>query len=137
MKPPINQLFDKLAAEGFKKPTLRAMGYLFKRAPDHGANKGAVYVTKDGEYLGKITTDGKFFISAEHGKAIYPIVYDPIEEAIKHGHATGECAICGRRLDNKISVYNGIGPICAEKVGYPLHYPDVESQSDDVDFNLL
>lgn len=137
MKPPINKLFDKLAEEGFKKPTLRAMGYLFKRAPDHGANKGAVYVTKDGEYIGKITADGLFSLSVDHGKTIYPVVYDPVEEAIKHGHRTGECAICGRRLDNKISIFNGIGPICAEKLGIPLSYPEDDLPNDDIDFETL
>lgn len=35
------------------------------------------------------------------------------------GGVAGSCGICGRRLDNLISQATGIGPICAEKIGFP------------------
>lgn len=36
-----------------------------------------------------------------------------LEEVGKMGIATGECIVCGRRLDDPESVDRGIGPVCA------------------------
>lgn len=130
----IEELFNAAKANGFKKPTLRTEFYLFKAAPEHGANPNAVYVTSkvDGEYLGKIKSS-KFFGNMHHISKIMQIADNPMEAAINYGHKSGECSICGRRLDNAISVYNGIGPICAEKIGYPIQHPPVESKVSIID----
>ena len=60
----------------------------------------------------------------------------PQEAAIKYGHKTGQCAICGRQLDNKLSVALGIGPICNERFGWqlPEGYHDSDS---DIDTSML
>lgn len=117
--------FNKISESGHKKPKLSIAGFTYKRAPDHGHNKGAVYVTdsEDGNYYGKIINN--IFIPA---CATNPVMLEmiavamnnPQEEAIKWGRETGECAVCGRRLDNKLSIALGIGPICNEKFGWTL-----------------
>lgn len=130
----IEELINAAKANGFKKPALRTDKYLFKAAPAHGNNPNAVYVTSkvDGEYLGKVMY-GSFYGSLRHMVQVMEVANNPTEAAIKYGHQTGECSICGRHLDNAISVYNGIGPICAEKMGYPLQHPPVESKVSIID----
>ncbi len=42
----------------------------------------------------------------------------PREAAIRYGHELGACAICNRTLTNPDSISAGIGPVCADKVGW-------------------
>jgi len=123
MKSKLEQLFADAAARGFKKPMLRAHGFTFKLAPATGRNPGAIYVTdsEDGNYLGKLK-DGAISSNLNFAAAqlIAAVMAEPGQEAIKWGHATGRCAICGRPLINSISIASGIGPVCAEKLGIPL-----------------
>ena len=114
----IEELFIHAAASGFKKPSLRAEGLLFKRAPDHGVNAGGVYVTANGgaDYLGKILR-GTISVQASVYATVQAVATQPTEYAIKYGQETGNCSICGRPLVCAISVANAIGPICAEKLG--------------------
>lgn len=133
----IETLFANLAATGYKKPHLRAEGFIFKLAPSTGANPGAVYVTRaaDGEYLGKIMR-GKVQLTTavkDSVATVEAIAANPQDAALKYGHKTGACAVCGRRLDNKQSVDMGIGPICAEKYGWFVP----NSGADDIDWNIL
>lgn len=126
MKSAIETMFQSATNRGFEKPTLRTSRLIFSLAPAYGKNPGAVYIkTKEGEYLGKIFNDEVFLVSGFASKM--PSLRDEIEEAqshpektaIKYGRATGQCSICGRRLDNPVSIYNAIGPICAERLGFP------------------
>ena len=138
-KTEIETLFLKLSSDGYRKPHLRADGFLFKLAPVTGANPGAIYVTResDGEYLGKIH-HGKLKIGTAyraHEEAIEHVANNPQEAALRYGHRTGKCAVCGRQLDNKESVAMGIGPICAEKYGWITNL--IAAPLDDVDFDLL
>lgn len=137
-------LFLGLAADGYKKPTLRADGLVFKLAPVHGANPGAVYVTQsaDGEYLGKLH-HGHIRLLATHSaklSTIKQIADNPQDAALKYGRQTGDCAICGRHLDNKQSVELGIGPVCAEKFGWLtslLAHKLPDDSLDDIDWDTL
>lgn len=118
----LEQLFSSGEARGFKKPTLRAAGLKFSLAPATGRNAGSIYITQhiDGTYLGKITNGRVFLVSSTHNgylPLIENIMALPQAAAVRYGHQTGSCAICGRRLDNKESIELGIGPICAEKLG--------------------
>ena len=118
----LETLLLNLASEGYKKPTLRADGFIFKLAPVHGYNPGTVYVTResDGEYLGKLY-HGKLKIGAAYKareQAIEHIAMYPMDAALRYGRKTGNCAICGRHLDNAVSVAAGIGSICAAKFGF-------------------
>lgn len=46
------------------------------------------------------------------------IVNDPHAAMVKYGKITGTCGRCGRALEDATSVANGIGPICASKLGW-------------------
>lgn len=120
----LEELFNKAAASGFKKPSLRAEGLLFKRAPDRGVNAGGVYVTANGgaDYLGKILR-GNVMVDRSVYAVVQAVAAQPTEYAIKYGQETGVCSICGRPLVCAISVANAIGPICADKLGIPRVAP--------------
>jgi hypothetical protein len=93
-----------------------AQTFLFKTS-----QKGPIYVTESGEYLGKIT-EGKFFgvraCSKQTEERIVAICADPKQAAIAYGRRFGVCCKCGRELTNKASIELGIGPICAAKYGW-------------------
>lgn len=40
------------------------------------------------------------------------------EASARYGHEIGECGVCGRQLTNDESRERGIGPICADKMGW-------------------
>jgi hypothetical protein len=46
------------------------------------------------------------------------IAVDPRAAAILFGHETNHCGRCGRELTDEVSRANGIGPICAGKLGW-------------------
>ncbi len=113
--------FAAARAAGIKAPRLRLDTFVFSRAPDTGANAGAVYVTQDGEYLGKVV-DGLFrptrACDAATTTRVIAAASDPHNAAKAYGARTGVCSCCGRELTNKISVDLGIGPICRDKFGW-------------------
>lgn len=49
---------------------------------------------------------------------VQAIAANPKEAAIRYGHELGQCGICGRTLTDEESRARGIGPVCAEKVGW-------------------
>lgn len=123
MKSPIENLFSNAADSAFLKPTLRTKHLVFSRAPATGKNPGAIYIkTKTAEYCGKIINSELHLLRDfyHHREEITEAMNSPQQAAIKYGRETGQCSICGRRLDNAVSIYNAIGPICAEKLGFPL-----------------
>jgi hypothetical protein len=44
------------------------------------------------------------------------ILEDPIEAMKHYGIITDHCGVCGRRLEDEVSVARGIGPICFERL---------------------
>lgn len=125
----IEAAFDHARAAGLRKLSLRLAGYVFKPAPPHGRNPGAIYVTdlnrtgQDGRnlYLGKVQ-GGKFICSRDCDEdaesSIVAICIDPHAAAVATGLQTGICSCCGRELTAEESVELGIGPICREKWGW-------------------
>jgi hypothetical protein len=113
----LNEVFGN-ASQNLKKPVLRYEDIVVSKAPDHGRNAGFLYVKVDGNYAGKVSSDGKFFKIGGTPDKVEEQLIDfckaPMEAAIKHGRKTGNCACCGRQLTNKDSIELGIGPICAE-----------------------
>lgn len=117
------------ASSILKKPKLRVAGMVISHAPATSKNAGALYVKSATQtnaegarlYLGKIM-GGKFIRSREcaddQEAAILGVAQDPKGAAIVYGRVTGQCACCGRPLENKESVERGIGPVCAEKFGW-------------------
>lgn len=120
---PIKDMFEAAVASGLKKPAYRAEGVVLKLAAASGRNPGALYVTSEatGDYLGKVVGT-EFFPLREAPKsvaeALHTIASEPKEAAVRWGRLTGKCSCCGRELTDKVSVANGIGPICAEKWGF-------------------
>lgn len=63
------------------------------------------------------TQTGKF----EYSPGIMPMIKAEaspldLETAKKYGALYGRCMICGRTLTDEVSIANGIGPICAERI---------------------
>lgn len=117
---PIRDMFETAVGNGYKRPTYRAEGLVVNRAPDTGANPGALYVKdEDGQYLGKIL--GTVFKPVRGGEtatsALQAIAIDPLAAALRYGQRTGKCACCGRELTNHVSIDLGIGPVCRERWG--------------------
>jgi len=117
-------------SKGYRKISMKVSGLVFSLAPAGGRNPNAIYVKRSGEYMGKII-DSMFYPSkdarptSEELIAIGKAMAEPKEAAINEGCKTGHCAICGRTLIAEDSVRFGIGPICAEKLGFsvPKHDP--------------
>lgn len=45
------------------------------------------------------------------------IAENPMDALVAYGRRTGVCGVCGRKLTDPESVEQGIGPVCASKVG--------------------
>tara|TARA_R110000737_G_scaffold1247_2_gene3654 strand:- start:3361 stop:4053 length:693 start_codon:yes stop_codon:yes gene_type:complete len=112
-------MFNK-AHEAIKTPKFRFEDLVISRAPDTGANAGALYVKVDGEYMGKVK-EGKFFgirfTPEDTLSKLQKIAESPLSAAVAYGRRTGACACCGRELTVHASIERGIGPICAERFG--------------------
>lgn len=115
------EAFALVMSKGIKAPKLHLDTFRFSPAKAHSANAGAIYVTEDETYLGKII-EGKFQRSrdcdAETETRILAAAADPAGAALAYGHRTGCCSICKRELTVKESVERGIGPICADRFGF-------------------
>ena len=115
--------FDQAFQRGLKRPRIKMETLIVSRAPDTGANAGALYVksTDEGTYLGKVA-GGRFVRSrdctAEQQTAVLALLASPLDQVVAYGRRTGQCAICSRLLTDANSVDRGIGPICAEKFGF-------------------
>lgn len=46
------------------------------------------------------------------------IAIDPAKASTRYGHEVGSCGVCGRKLTNDASRARGIGPVCAQRVGW-------------------
>ena len=122
---PLELSFIHAQSKGYRRVTLKVSGLVFSLAPAGGRNPNAIYVKRAGEYMGKII-DSMFYPSkdarptSEELIAIGKVMTEPKETAINEGCKTGHCAICGRTLIAEDSVRFGIGPICAEKLGFSI-----------------
>jgi len=125
--------------KGIEKPKIRLEEYQFSLAPDHGVNRGAVYINDSltKAYLGKVrdssfqgsivleATDMQKLVDCVKRAATKDALYDSI---IAYGRKTGSCSCCGRLLTNSLSISLGIGPICREKYGF---YADSIEESEE------
>jgi hypothetical protein len=72
---------------------------------------GAAYGSR--KTYGKQAPDGTY--SGAIQDQLRTVLADPKAAMIAYGKLTGTCGVCGRILEDEVSVANGIGPICAEK----------------------
>ncbi|AKF14305.1 hypothetical protein SEA_VINCENZO_43 [Mycobacterium phage Vincenzo] len=59
-------------------------------------------------------------LSMKQGRAILSRIAAAGAEvaSARYGHEIGECGVCGRQLTNDDSRARGIGPVCADKMGW-------------------
>lgn len=117
----IAEAFATATKSGLRRPRLFLDAFCFKPAKATGSNPGAIYVTENTEYLGKIV-DGKFIrvraCTTDQEARIIAAAANPAEAARSYGKMTGACSCCGRTLTDPDSVAAGIGPICATNFGF-------------------
>jgi hypothetical protein len=119
----LEECFARVLAAGNQRVTLTFSGVTFSPAKANSANPGAIYVKErhSGAYLGKVMNN-KFLstreCTEENVAFVADVLNDPRAAAIKHGKLTGACCVCNRLLTNDDSIELGIGPICAEKMGW-------------------
>ncbi len=84
------------------------------QAPQAGRWQGWVFVKNGSEYV------DERFGSQKPGQTyrginsdlISTILADPLEALSHYGKITGRCGVCGRTLEDEVSVARGIGPVC-------------------------
>jgi len=116
----LTHVFAVALKNGIKRPKLRLGGVVFSLGKQDTSHENTIFVNdKDRNYLGRVI-GSKFQRGAsctqDRAEEIAKLGQDPMAAAVAYGKVTGECAICGRTLENADSIARGIGPICAEKV---------------------
>jgi hypothetical protein len=83
---------------------------------NRGANIGCVYVYENNQYVAKITQNGELIgnVSEDVKNLLEDANENLLQLAKIYGHESGSCSICGRTLNDPLSVQMGIGPICAK-----------------------
>jgi hypothetical protein len=108
--------FNRAIASGLKRPKMYLDDFLFKLAPSTGRNAGSIYVTEEGDYLGKIS-EGKFHpvreCTDDQKARIIAVCADPMKAAEAFGQETGRCSMCGLELTDPVSIAQSMGPICS------------------------
>lgn len=120
--PEVEAAFSRARAKGVKFPKMRMAGFTMSPASESSANAGAIYVkSSEGVYLGKVL-GGVFSksrdCSPELQAKVLEVAKDPKAAAVAYGKEYGVCSVCGRELSDAASVERGIGPVCAERMGW-------------------
>jgi hypothetical protein len=109
--------FPKLTVEIDSKP------YTFSLAGDASRNPGFIYVKSAGTYLGKVSPAGEISLSRDAGEAdreaVSKFSLNPAAVAGLHGHLTGACCFCSKKLTDERSVEVGYGATCAKHYNLP------------------
>ena len=87
---------------------------------------GSLMISKNGygtPFYGVISQNGEFSLRHEANEAVIEAIKafssDPAALAAQHGHMTGNCCFCRRKLTDERSTTVGYGPECAENYGLP------------------
>lgn len=109
-QPPLPEVPSGRYAVNGKDGKLR---FLHVDRPEEGPWAGWTFVKVQ-------ASDDLFRLKGDQVKlALEAILRDgPKEASIRYGHELGACGICGRTLTDETSRANGIGPVCAAKVGW-------------------
>lgn len=83
-----------------------------------GINEGSLYIYENQQYKGKITPKGilKGSVSEDTLNLLEDAKENLLQLAKIYGHQTGNCSLCGRTLNDPLSVQMGIGPVCAKRL---------------------
>lgn len=78
--------------------------------------------SRDGQLLMRVSRNGRALPEAINF-SFKPVLElflqfsdDPHGMIVNYGLETGKCSICGRKLEDKKSILNGIGPVCAASI---------------------
>lgn len=97
--------------------------YTFSLAGDASKNPGFIYVKRNGNYIGKVSPTGEFSTvygaAAEDREAVNKFSQNPVAVAGHHGHLTGNCCFCSKKLSDERSTEVGYGKVCAGHYGLP------------------
>lgn len=103
-----------------RNPKITIGGITISPAKSDSKNPGALYVKDGGVYVGKIT-GGKFYSANVNGDEVaakvLKFISNPADAAKVYGQETGICCVCNATLKSKWRL-RGIGPVCAEKMGW-------------------
>ena len=118
----VEQAFARAKQQGIQWPKLVLDGFKLAPAGANSRNAGAIYVTKGaGAYLGRVMR-GQFLPSRECDEPtrdrVLEAMANPLASAIAYGKKFGRCAVCNRELTDEDSIARGIGPRCAERMGW-------------------
>lgn len=85
---------------------------------DAGKWVGWVFVKNGSQYIderfGSQRPGNHYF--GKYPDLLAAVLEDPQAAMQHYGRITGSCAVCGRPLEDEVSVARGIGPVCWEKV---------------------
>lgn len=110
----VNKMYS--AAPKVRKLQVRLPGITLSTV-NKGVNVGCIYVYENNRYVAKITAQG--VLSGNVSEDVKNLLEDANDNLLRlakiYGHESGSCSICGRQLDDPLSVQMGIGPVCAKK----------------------
>ena len=89
-------------------------------APEAGKWAGWVFVKEGSQYkeptrFGSQRPGNTYY--GEHADLLATVVDNPVAAAQEYGRQTGNCAVCGRSLEDDVSVARGVGPVCWGRIG--------------------
>lgn len=91
------------------------------RGKKAGKWAGVIFVD-DGAVYGQRQNYGRQLVGQTYRGAIQEelrkIAADPRAAMAAYGHLVGRCGRCGRPLEDEVSVAQGIGPVCIQKMGW-------------------
>ena len=80
----------------------------------HLPGRGAGFV-----FIKQMASDTEYPVrGTRRGVVFDAIAADPQAASVRYGREIGACGVCGRTLTDEDSRARGIGPICADKMGW-------------------
>jgi hypothetical protein len=123
------EMFDT-ASKAIKYPKIKNLSVdgrvlTLYRTGERSKYPGSISVnTADGQWLGNITRQGKFWASREAqpwvAEVLQKLADNPENIAAVHGKKTERCCFCSRLLTDDRTGYSvdvGYGPVCAQRYG--------------------
>lgn len=116
----LEEAFQRAADNGLKRPALYLGDLRVAPAGAASRNAGALYVKRDGHYLGKVQNGGfhkAWDCSAESAAEVVEVLakVTDVDSLKTMGKLAGRCCCCGRELTDPASIAAGIGPVCEAK----------------------